>query len=60
LRESDPRHNRQRGSARSQMQKSSSVGKFHHVASLEILKREPDLFSLDIRGLDDRPPPLNF
>ena len=50
---------RQRGSARGQMQKLLG-GEVSSCFFPEMLNDEPDSFSLDIRGLEDRPPLLDL
>ena len=59
LRPRDARHGRQRGSARGQMQKFFG-GEVSSCFFPEMLNDEPDSFSLDIRGLEDRPPLLDL
>ena len=58
LRPRDPRCRRERGGARCEMEKISR-GSFIWFFP-EMLNDELDLFSLDVRGLEDRPPLLDL
>src|SRR5215469_10222212 len=58
LRPRDARDDRERGSARSEMQK-STARKSHSVPSV-ICRQSDALFRLDARSLDDRPPFLGL